>query len=121
MLNACGSRRSRKARWLQQMVYAEDNAAIFMYGGATADKTFTDLWLLKDTTWKKLSDDGPALIKSAFAYDPGRKRVVLFGGSGDGGSVNETWEWDGNNWKQISVAAPPPEIILWRLMIKRTR
>jgi len=96
-----------EARWLQQMVYDEDYNAVLMYGGAAEDKIFTDLWLLEDTTWKKLSDDGPALIKSAFAYDPGRKRVVLFGGSEDGGSVNETWEWDENNWKQFSVPAPP--------------
>jgi hypothetical protein len=95
------------ARWLQQMVYDDENKGILMYGGATENKTFTDTWLLKDSGWTRLSDQGPAVIKCAFAYDAGRKRVVLFGGSGDNRSLDETWEWNGNKWEQIAVPAPP--------------
>jgi hypothetical protein len=34
-------------------------------------------------------------------YDPSRKRVVLFGGSNEEGSLNDTWEWDGKKWTPI--------------------
>ncbi len=37
-------------------------------------------------------------------YDPQRKEVVLFGGSG----LNDTWIWDGQSWLQRSPAIAPP-------------
>jgi len=33
------------------------------------------------------------------AWDAGRRRVVLFGGS-DGSPLGDTWEWDGATWTQ---------------------
>lgn len=38
------------------------------------------------------------------AYDPVRQQVVLFGG----GSVADTWLWNGSNWTQASPAVSPP-------------
>ncbi len=50
------------------------------------------------------------------AYDPRRKRVVLFGGSTHASKdlstcacLGDTWEWDGTGWTQITASpAPPP-------------
>lgn len=45
-----------------------------------------------------------------FAYDTGRGRAVLFGGSSDltFAAVNrETWEWDGLEWELVENAAGP--------------
>ena len=41
------------------------------------------------------------------AYDTGRKRTVMFGGS-DGSSItSDTWEWDGNDWSQSEAQSHP--------------
>jgi hypothetical protein len=37
-----------------------------------------------------------------------RGKVVLFGGDGISGLLNDTWEWDGINWTQKFPVASPP-------------
>jgi hypothetical protein len=41
------------------------------------------------------------------AYDAGRQRTVLFGGSNSSGQLADTWEWDGVNWAQRTPATSP--------------
>ena len=42
------------------------------------------------------------------AFDEARGRVVVCGGNGDNPLLlNDTWEWDGANWTQRSVATRP--------------
>jgi len=98
-----------EARMLQLMAYDATNKQILLFGGANNERLFKDLWCLKNSKWKKLSDDGPpGCIKSAFAYDVERKCAVLFGGAGDENKpLDETWEWDGVNWKKINIVGPP--------------
>ena len=40
------------------------------------------------------------------AYDATRGRVVLFGGL-DGNFRNDTWEWDGSTWSELSPPGSP--------------
>jgi hypothetical protein len=42
------------------------------------------------------------------AYDPGRGRVLLFGGTDRLLTHSDTWEWDGTNWNQLLPATSPP-------------
>jgi Bacterial Ig-like domain (group 1) len=42
----------------------------------------------------------------AMAYDSARKKVVLFGGVGQG-RLNDTWEWNGSSWTQIATVDKP--------------
>ena len=42
------------------------------------------------------------------AYDANRDRVVLFGGAVGGSRLQDTWEWDGAAWTQLTPAIPPP-------------
>ncbi len=42
----------------------------------------------------------PARWVTAMAFDSVRRRVVLFGGDGGAGTLNDTWEWDGSTWTQ---------------------
>jgi len=42
------------------------------------------------------------------AYDPGRQRVVLFGGRAGSDEFGDTWEWDGSAWTQREDTGPPP-------------
>ena len=40
------------------------------------------------------------------AYDPVRQRTVLFGGA-SGTLLDDTWEFDGQDWAQIATANAP--------------
>ncbi|MCU0864559.1 MAG: hypothetical protein MUC36_12240, partial [Planctomycetes bacterium] len=42
------------------------------------------------------------------AYDPVRGITVLFGGFNGVTGFQETWEWDGDDWRQMSPAISPP-------------
>jgi cysteine-rich repeat protein len=59
--------------------------------------------------WQQHLGAGPSpRALHAAAYDLTRQRVVLFGGLGDGGAIlDDTWEWDGSSWTQVTVSSPP--------------
>ena len=66
--------------------------------------------LLHGSTWQQLT---PAVSPSArsyysMAYDPVSKKVVLFGGQGSSGNLNDTWTFDGTTWTQVTTAPAPP-------------
>ena len=42
------------------------------------------------------------------AYDPIRDRVVLFGADGNSQSSDDTWEWDGASWTQLTPPSSQP-------------
>jgi len=44
---------------------------------------------------------------AVMAYDPARRRTLLFGGASVGGSLMDTWEWDGANWLRRLPAQSP--------------
>ncbi len=64
--------------------------------------------------WTKVSTSGPsARTNPVMAYDKTREKLVLFGGS-DGsssppayGRKNDTWEWDGEHWSNITSQGRP--------------
>ena len=49
----------------------------------------------------------PPLHHESVAFDAGRGRLVVYGGSD---SLKGTWEWDGARWTQVadSASSPPP-------------
>ena len=61
--------------------------------------------------WTQIEDIGPsARFGHAMTYDTVRSRSILFGGSlligGASGSVNDTWEWNGEFWTQMANSGP---------------
>jgi hypothetical protein len=40
-------------------------------------------------------------------YDNARGVMVLFGGLGSSGPLNDTWEYDGTNWQQVTTTQSP--------------
>ncbi len=66
-------------------------------------------WFLKETT-----NSPSKRYASSIVYDKTRKKVVLFGGYGQSPNnplliilLNDTWEYDGNNWTQIQTQNYP--------------
>ncbi|MFC1609837.1 kelch repeat-containing protein, partial [Myxococcota bacterium] len=61
-------------------------------------------------TWTDVTPTGPKPTARAFhatAYDSGRGKLVLFGGSGGGTLLQDTWEWDGA-WKNVTRVGTKP-------------
>jgi hypothetical protein len=47
---------------------------------------------------------------AAMAYDAATGTVVMFGGEGRHGLLDQTWSWDGTTWTQLTPAAHPPAL-----------
>jgi hypothetical protein len=81
------------------------------FGGVSATALLADTWRYGVAGWTQLT---PAIRPSPryghrMVLDTVRGRVVLFGGTHQGGVLdNETWEWDGGNWAQRTPAIAPP-------------
>jgi len=86
---------------------------LLLFGGASTTSTFSSLsdatWKLTNGAWSELTLEAhPSKRGSpAMAYDPGRKRIILYGGFGaDRKDLNDTWEWDGSQWHCIAHCDP---------------
>ena len=83
----------------------------FMFGGKKKNGATLESWQLGgDRKWYRVPRIGPgARYCHAMATDKDRKVVVVFGGTwgnGISGAMQETWEWDGLNWKKANLAGP---------------
>ena len=76
----------------------------------------SDVWALSmgdSPTWTQLSPSGTPPGARAFhsaIYDPVRDRVVMFGGTGPSGFLNDAWALSlgGLAWTQLPATSPPP-------------
>lgn len=71
----------------------------------------TWIWNGEDKTWQEVqpSVKPPVRKGAAIAYDPESGQVLLFGGQGSTGTLNDTWLWNGSEqeWEKLSPAASP--------------
>src|SRR5438105_5579325 len=60
--------------------------------------------------WTQLSPTNSPSARSspAMTYDPVSKKVILFGGFGLTGYLNDTWTFDGTTWTKLQTATAPP-------------
>lgn len=85
------------------MAYDRDRQRLVLFGGyRIVDGKMLrlgDTWEWDGKIWKQVSTSGPLPRNgAAMTYDPIRRQVFLFGGSGASG---ETWKWNGKNWHEI--------------------
>lgn len=67
------------------------------------------IWLpdLASMLWVQAQDMGPVARNGhGMAFDPGRGKLVLFGGLVGGSNASDTWEWDGRLWTQVADTGP---------------
>jgi hypothetical protein len=84
------------------LVYAASAAfdpgrqAVVLFGGGSGgiDQNTTWLWDQVLATWTQLStaQSPPAREGAGMTYDAALHRVILFGGQGNSGYFNDTWE-----------------------------
>ena len=88
---------------------------VLVNGGPDRGKPAKDpleLWAWDGIQWTLLNADpqglGPVWRNFAgAAFDSKRNRLVVYGGVQDRNSrMEETWEWDGQNWTQFQVSGP---------------
>jgi cysteine-rich repeat protein len=88
------------------MAWEPVTGAVMMFGGTDTNTPNNETWLWNGTTWSAATT---LPVPAARAYhmmttDPFRKRVIVFGGGGD--DPPTTWEWDGNNWANLTPTSP---------------
>lgn len=95
------------------MVFDKNRKVVVFYGGSTDREVYDETWLWDGNNWTlAISPENPSFrFHQGMAYDKARGRTVLFGGyiyeSGVGYvERNDTWEWDGSVWSQVSTDGP---------------
>ncbi len=97
------------------------NGGAVLFGGLRDDgSNFVDLgdtWTFDGTTWTKQSPASAPLprMDASLADDPAFGGAALFGGcaytqqgcSPDGNGFNDTWTWNGSDWKELATKTSP--------------
>ncbi len=95
------------------MAFDISRGVAVLFGGrdATTLVKFDDTWLWNGASWSRVSPPTkPSPRTSAtMVYDSRRGRILLFGGTGEDGTLGDTWEWDGATWnRRTTPTAPTP-------------
>ncbi len=105
------------ARHLHAMTYDAERQRVVLFGGAARNAAFagllSDTWEWNGARWTNAGASLGVVPRArrnhAMAYDPVRKRTVLFGGvDGANAILGDTWEWDGKAWTKLSPVGASP-------------
>jgi len=89
---------------------------VLLFGGCCSGEQYApmlldDTWGWDGTTWAQRhpSAGPPARQGASLVDDPGRHRLLLFGGSlqGKTSQSSDTWAWDGHQWATLAPARSP--------------
>lgn len=109
------------ARAFTAMAYDAKRQRTVLFGGNITDSTqftnFGDTWSWDGNEWTEEQTTGPVTRNShKLTFDTNRNRIVLFGGAIEmaiaqdskalSAIINDTWEYDGLVWKQVSSIGP---------------
>lgn len=104
---------STLARRTGGIAYDLFQGSLLLYGGLQSGPTLTlnDTWKFDGTTWTQLTPatTPPPRWGHKMVFDSRRLRIVTFGGRSPTttANANDTWEWDGFDWIQMSPTASP--------------
>jgi hypothetical protein len=88
-------------------------AQVVLFGGVDNDDN-TWIWAAGHWALAAPVNSPPGRIDAAAAFDPATGQVLLFGGRhapfSGGPSLNDTWAWDGETWRELDrgTSGPPP-------------
>ncbi len=105
---------SPSARVFHAMAYDSARQRVVLFGGRDSNwKFLNDTWEWDGTSWTQripTTNIPSARCGHAMVYNKSRKRIVLFGGiAGVPPALNDTWEWDGNNWAKCNPTTIPSQ------------
>ena len=99
---------------------AASSTKFFVFGGKSGNSGgawMNDLWEYEPIakSWKELTANGAAgsplkRDQAGVCFDPGRQKLIVFGGNTWNGVKNDTWEFDfkTGTWKDITPATGNP-------------
>jgi hypothetical protein len=102
-----------EARESSALVYDVGRGVVVLFGGgqAAGSTVYGDTWEWDGNDWVQrldLSASPPARWAHSMTYDGDRQRVILFGGlAGTTAAFDDTWEYDGQTWTQVTAAPRP--------------
>ena len=98
------------------VAYDPDNNGVVFFGGqAWSNNAFlAETWVWDGSNWSNVTPGGtspPGRVQASLTYDPSSDQMILFGGLGGTGSTqfDDTWNWTGSAWNQLSPGTVPPE------------
>jgi hypothetical protein len=92
------------ARAHHSMVYDPLRKKVLLYGGEVGMVAKGDVWEWDGKAWELLSNNGPARILPAAAFNVGDNKLYVFGGNGGNQGTliySDLWTWDGKKWTQV--------------------
>lgn len=104
-------------RCLHHAVPDDRNNQMLLYGGCASGAgpcPLGDLWAFNYATnrWTEITGGAKPGERQWFglSFDEGRGRAMLFGGSGRGGNLNDTWAYDpgARSWSALATAGETP-------------
>lgn len=100
-------------RWNAALAYDPIGRRLVLFGGWSGSGSYGDTWSWDSASgnWTQLSPNPPtppARDHARLVYDPTREALVLFGGSGPGGYLSDTWELRGSAWNKCTQLNEPP-------------
>ncbi|KAB2945304.1 MAG: hypothetical protein KJ057_16565 [Phycisphaerae bacterium] len=108
------------------MAYDSARGVTVLFGGYfNPGARLNDTWESNGVVWQPVAYSGPSPSTrqgAAMAYDAGRRKTVLFGGTTERQEHADTWEWDGRTWTQRDVEAPhmrPPYELAYDAVARR--
>jgi hypothetical protein len=104
---------SPPARYAAALALDSVRDRVLLFGGKDAsNSTVNDTWEWDGASWTQLCTSAactatlpPPRWSAGLAFDPNRRRAVLFGGSLTDGT---TWEWNGAAWSAGATRGPIP-------------
>jgi cysteine-rich repeat protein len=99
------------ARGLHQMAYDDDTDSLLLFGGldGAGGSPLGDMWSHDADGWHAVTPSPlpPARARHAMSYDQRLAVVVLYGGEGEAGALQDTWVFDGSSWTEMSDVPAP--------------
>jgi hypothetical protein len=88
------------------------DSTLTLIGGRRAGVVYSDVWRFDGRRWLHSTPaGGPGELQhGSAAYDPVRKRIVVFGGAVGRTPNGRTWEFDGAAWHAFDVPGPAPRV-----------
>ena len=113
------------ARSAAAMVYDSSIHKLILYGGADANGPSNEIWAYDPAAnkWTNLNPAGTipeARSGASLVLDPSTGKLIMYGGIGADGQLNDTWAYDpaANTWTDLkpSGTAPDPranQVMAW--------
>ena len=101
-------------RFSPELAYDSARGLTILFGGSNSlFQPLGDTWAYDGESWRDVTPAAanrspPPRSGHAMAFDSRRGVIVLFGGQTQGGRQNDTWEWNGTQWTNVTPPGTSP-------------